>query len=124
MVIKKNKNLNYYLKLPWSYTVTTVKQDGEEFFIVRVNELPGVCTDAKTIEEAMRLIKESIKGAVELYLENKEEVPEPIDQEVYKGNISYRTTSKRHSRIAREALIKNASLSSVIDECIDRALKS
>ncbi len=122
MAIKKNKNLEYYRSLPWSYTITQAKEDGQNFFIIRVNELPGVCTDAPTIEEGMRLIKEAIQGAIEIYLENSEEIPEPVDQETYKGNISYRTSSKRHSRIAREASARNASLSAVIDECIDKVL--
>ena len=68
-------------------------------------------------------IKEAMRAAFELYIENGEEVPEPVDPEAYKGKIAYRTTSRRHLRIAREALAKNASLSSIIDECIDRSLK-
>lgn len=68
-------------------------------------------------------IKDAMKGAFELYLENNEEIPEPVDQDAYKGKIAYRTTSKRHSLIAREALVKHASLSSIIDECIDKILK-
>ncbi len=121
---QKNKNLKYYLKLPWSYTVTTTSEGGgKTLFIVRVNELPGVVTDAPTIQEAMNLIKEAMKGAFELYRENGEVIPEPVDPETYKGRIAYRTTSKRHARLAQEALVKRVSLSTVIDECIDRQLK-
>lgn len=123
MVMKKNKTLRYYLGLPWSYTVTTVHDDGKKYFIVRVNELPGVCTDAPTIEEAMAEIKQAMTAAFELYREMGEEIPEPVDPEVYKGRIAYRTTGLRHARIAREALSKKASLSSIIDECIDKSLK-
>ena len=123
MDTKKNKNLKYYLNLPWSYTITTTKEDGETLFIVRVNELPGVCTDAPTIQEAMSLIKEAMTGAFELYMDNGQEIPEPVNPETYKGRIAYRTTSKRHARLAQEALAKNASLSVIIDECIDKQLK-
>lgn len=123
MVTKKNKNLDYYLNLPWSFTVNTTFEDDKPLFIVRVNELPGICTDATTIEEAIKLIKEAMKGAFELYVENNEEIPEPVDPEVYKGKIAYRTSSKRHSLIAREAVAKQRSLSAVIDECIDKTLK-
>ncbi len=123
MVMKKNKSLKYYLNLPWSYTVITAKENGETFFIVRVNELPGVCTDAPTIQEAMLSIKEAMQGAFELYLENGEVIPEPVDPEAYKGRIAYRTTSQRHARLAQEALIENVSLSAVIDKCIDKQLK-
>jgi len=92
-------------------------------YIICVNELPGVCTDAPTIDAAMELIKEAMAGTFELYLENDEEIPEPINEEQYKGNIAYRTSSRRHHRIAREAQMRKASLSSIIDECIDQALK-
>lgn len=123
MATKKNKNLNYYLKLPWSYTINTTYEDGNPLFIVRVNELPGVCTDAPTIEAAMKLIMEAIKSTIKLYIEQGEEAPEPIDQEAFKGNIAYRTTNQRHYRIAREATLQKKSLSTVIDECIDKSLR-
>jgi len=125
MAIKKNnkKIIEHYLNLPWSYTIETTKEDGKMLYIICVNELPGVCTDAPTIDAAMELIKEAMAGTFELYLENDEEIPEPINEEQYKGNIAYRTSSRRHHRIAREAQMRKASLSSIIDECIDQALK-
>lgn len=123
MAIKKiKKNINYYLNLPWSYTIETTHENGAHLFIVHVNELPGICTDAPTIEEAMTLIKDAMKGAFALYLKHGEEIPEPIDQEKFKGNIAYRTTSKRHYSIARLAQLRNTSLSDIIDECIDKSL--
>lgn len=123
MATKKNKSLKQYLDLPWTYTIITAKEDGEPFFIVRVNELPGVVSDAPTIQGAMRGIKEAMQGAFELYRENGEEIPEPVDPEAYKGRIAYRTTGKRHARLAQEALVKHISLSAVIDQCIDNQLK-
>ena len=116
------KKLDYYLNLPWTYTVETAKDGDETLYVISVNELPGICTDAPTIDEAMLLIKEAMLGVFQLYLENGEEIPEPVDQEQYKGNIAYRTTSRRHYLIAREAQRKNSSLSRVIDEFIDVVL--
>jgi antitoxin HicB len=123
MATKKRKDIKYYLSLPWSYTITTTMEEGAPLYIIRVNELPGVCTDAPTAEEAIKNIKEAMECIFELYLEKGEEIPEPADQEAYKGKIAYRTSSKRHSLIAREALARQTSLSSIIDECIDRTLK-
>ena len=125
MAMKKSnkKIIDHYLNLPWSYTVETAKEDGKTLYIVCVNELQGVCTDASTIDAAMELIKEAMVATFELYLENNEEIPVPIDEEEYKGNIAYRTSSRRHHRIAREAQMRKASLSSIIDECIDQTLK-
>jgi len=120
---KNKKNIEHYLNLPWSYTVETTKENGQILYIVCVNELPGVYTDAPTIDAAMELIKEAMAATFELYLENNEEIPEPIDEKQYKSNIAYRTSSRRHHRIAREAQIRKSSLSNIIDECIDQTLK-
>jgi hypothetical protein len=51
MVIHKadKKNADYYLKLPWTYTIETAKdEEGNNYYIVYVNELPRICTDAST----------------------------------------------------------------------------
>jgi len=120
--MKNKKTLDYYLNLPWTYTVETAKDEDQTIYIICVNELPCICTDAPTIDEAMKLIKEAMTGLFTMYLEKGEKIPEPIDEDQYKGNIAYRTTSRRHYLIAREAQKKNASLSKVIDEFIDAAL--
>ena len=119
---KAKKLIDYYLNLPWSYTIEQEAYQGKHYFIIRVNELPGICTDAESIEEGMELIKEAIEGAVTLYLKNGEPVPEPIKRENYKGNIAYRTTSERHYHVAKIAQIKHKSISKTIDYLIDTAL--
>jgi antitoxin HicB len=122
-MVMKNKNLNYYLSLPWTYTIeTTQDENGNSLYIVSVNELPGVQTDASSIQEAMELIQDAMKGAFKLYMKHGEEIPEPISEDDYKGNIAYRTTSRRHYILAREARKRNQSLSKIIDECIDYSL--
>jgi predicted RNase H-like HicB family nuclease len=121
--MKNKKNIAYYLDLPWTYTIEIGKDDkGGKIYIVEVNELPGICTDAPTFDEAMVLIKEAITSAVRLYMKLGEDVPEPINEETFKGNIAYRTSTKRHYLLAKEALKKKLSLSKLIDEYIDSAL--
>ena len=78
MVTKKE--VKYYLNLNWSYTIEQEVEKGKRFFIIRVNELPGVCTDAETLEQGMKNILEAIEAAIILYLENGETIPEPIKQ--------------------------------------------
>src|ERR1700733_15152651 len=112
MVTKKQ--LEYYLNLPWSYTIEQEITDGKHYFIIRVNELPGICTDAETVSEGMELIKEAIEGAVILYLKNGEQVPEPIKKEKYKGNIAYRTSSERHYHVAKLANAMHRSISKTL----------
>lgn len=75
---KINKNIEYYLNLPWTYTIETEEDEkGNPIYVVYVNELEGIATDAPTIEKAMKLIKEVMEATFEMYLENDEEIPEP-----------------------------------------------
>ena len=120
---KKYKSINHYLSLPWTYTVEQVRdEDKNKIYVVRVNELPGICTDAISLDEAKESIKEPMKAAFEFYMENNEEIPEPVNEEDFKGNIAYRTTSRRHYLISKEAQKKEQSLSQVIDSLVDTVL--
>ena len=119
----KIKDINYYLNLPWTYTIETTKETGELLYIVHVNELPDITTDAPSLDAAMVLIKEAMAGAFELYLKQGDEIPEPVDPDEFKGNIAYRTSSTRHYRLFKEAQKRNQSLSQLIDQCIDLALR-
>ena len=117
------KNLQYFLNLDWTYTIEIEKHEEKKYYIIRVNELPGICTDAETLDEGMQLIKEWIEGAVRLYLKNGEEVPVPIKKEDYKGNIAYRTTTERHYKVARIAKTMHKSISKTIDDLIDAGIE-
>jgi len=120
---KKYKELSYYLELPWTYTVEQAKDENDnKIYIVCVNELPGICTDALSVDEAMEFIKEPIAAAIEFYMENDQDIPEPIREEDFKGNISYRTTSRRHYLISKEAQRRELSLSQLIDNLVDTVL--
>ncbi len=117
------KGLKYYMNLDWSYTIEQETYRGKRYYIICVNELPGICTDAESIEEGMQNIKDAIAGAIKLYLKNKEPIPEPIKKQHFKGNIAYRTTCERHYSIARLAKRMHKSISKTIDELIDAELE-
>lgn len=112
------KEIKKYVEMPWSYTVE--QEDGN--FIVYVNELPGICTNAKTINEAMEEIKDAIYAAVELYLDQGKVIPVPINKAKFKGKIAYRTSAERHYMIARVAQQKHKSLSKALDMIVDAGL--
>jgi predicted RNase H-like HicB family nuclease len=116
------KDIKYYMSLNWSYTIEQETHKGSSYYIIRVNELPGVCTDATTVEEGMREIRDAIEGAVRLYLKNKEPIPEPIRKEQFKGQIAYRTTNERHYHVAKAAETMHKSISKTIDDLIDAGL--
>lgn len=118
------KDKDYYLSLPWTYSIETEKQDGSIYYVIRVNELPGICTDFDSVEKGMEEIKELILCAVEIYREKGEPVPEPVDRKKYKGNILYRTDSNRHYLIAKTAQSMHKSISKTLDALIDKGLES
>ncbi len=113
------KDLKYYLGLNWSYTIELSTHKGKKFYIIRVNELPGVCTDATTIEEGMKEIQDAIAATIELYLEQGDPIPEPINKEKFKGHISYRTTKERHYYLAKLAQQKHMSMNKALDMLFD-----
>lgn len=117
------KNLKYYLGLDWSYTIEQVTHSGKKIFIIRVNELPGVCTDAKTIEKGMKDIKDALTAAIELYLELGDLIPEPIKKEQFKGNLAYRTTSERHYCLAKLAQQRHVSMNKALDMVFDAGMQ-
>lgn len=117
------KNLKYYLGLNWTYTIEQCGHKGKKIFIIRVNELPGVCTDAKTIEQGMKDIQEALTGTIELYLEQGDPIPEPISRDEFKGHISYRTTSERHYLLAKLAQQKHMSMNKALDMVFDEGIK-
>lgn len=120
---KDIKDTQYYLGLPWTYTIETETHEGVSYYIIRVNELPGICTDSESLDQGMKEIKELIVCAVEIYKEKGESVPEPINKDLYKGRILYRTDSQRHYRIARTAKAMHKSISKTLDDLIDTGLE-
>lgn len=119
-----NKDINYYMNLPWTYVIQQdVDAKGKLIYVVSILEFPGVKTDATTPQKALKEIKEALEAAVELYIELGKEIPEPVRREDFKGNIAYRTSEERHYALVREARRRKLSISKVIDDCIDSVLR-
>ena len=117
------KDLKYYTGLNWSYTIEQSFHKSKKFYIIRVNELPGVCTDASTIEKGMKDIQDSIIATIELYLEQGDPIPEPIEKEKFKGNIAYRTTKERHYFLAKLAQQRHVSMNKALDMVFDAGIQ-
>jgi predicted RNase H-like HicB family nuclease len=112
------KEIQKYVDMPWSYTV----EQEEGHFIVYVNELPGVCTDAKTISQAVEEIKDAIYASVELYIDQGKEIPTPMNRADFNGRIDYHTSAERNYMIAKLAQQKHRSLSKILDMLVDAGL--
>ena len=74
---KMSKDLDYYLNLNWTYRFEWSDEDNA--YIATIAELNGCMTDAQTIEEAARMIKEALKSYIENFLGLGKQIPEPAN---------------------------------------------
>ena len=70
------RDLNYYLGLP--YTIEIIPD--EDFYFVRVLELPGCLTYADTLEKLSPMIKDAMRDWIEVRLQYGEDIPEPLER--------------------------------------------
>ena len=115
------KNLEYYLQLPWSYRFEWSADDN--CYVVSIAELKGCITHGGTIEEAVEMIQDALKSYIACSLQYKDEIPEPLKPVDYKGKIPYRTTPDKHYRLAKRAKALGVSINALIDEAVDMQLK-
>jgi antitoxin HicB len=80
------KNLNYYLDL--KYTVCLKKNSGGSYF-GEIEELIGCMTEGNTKEEVLEMLEDAKKAWLEVALERKLQIPEPVQDE-FSGKFSIR----------------------------------
>ncbi len=115
------KNLQYYLNLPYSYIVEWSEAD--ECYLGSIVELEKNMTCGETPEEVIKNLKEALEAYVNTSIANNMEIPEPLKLTDFKGNITYRTTSAKHYQLAKTAKIKGISINSLIDEAVEEKLQ-
>jgi antitoxin HicB len=70
------KNLDYYLNLPYSYIIEWSEVDN--CFLGSIVELERYMTCGQTHEEVLSNLKEALASYVATSLENNMEIPEPL----------------------------------------------
>jgi len=115
------KNLNYYMKLPYSYTIEW--SDVDKCFLGSITELERNMTCGQTREEVLSNLKEALASYVATSLAHNMDIPEPLKINDFKGNITYRTSKERHYNLAKYAKLYGKSINTFIDEAIGEKLK-
>ena len=116
------KNMNYYLKLPYTYVIEWSDPDG--CFLGSIVELEHNMTHGQTHEEVLSNLKEALVSYITTSLENNMEIPEPLRINDFKGTITYRTSKERHYKFAKQAKLYGKSINALIDETIGEKLES
>ena len=117
-----NKDLNYYLSLPYSYSIEW--SETNNCFLGSIVELEKNMTCGETPEEVMTNLKDALIAYIDTSLANNLEIPEPVKLSDFKGNMTYRTSRERHYAIAKTAQSLNMSINAFIDEAVMEKLKS
>jgi antitoxin HicB len=112
-----NKDLNYYLNLPWSYRFEWSEVDN--CYVASIDELKGCMSDGETIEEATAMIKDALKSYIDCSLHHGDQIPEPVKILDFKGKIHFRTTPQKHYMLDKKAKACGDSMNDVINAAID-----
>lgn len=108
--VKRNK-LNEYLSRP--YTRELIKNEDGTWF-ARVMELKGCMTEGNTKEEALKNLDDAMKGWIEVAIEDRESIPEPLESRSFSGKFVIRVPRTMHRDLAKRAEIEGVSLNQFV----------
>ena len=114
-----DKDLEYYLSLPYTVELTPEPQGG---WFVGIKELPGCMTDADTPEEALGEIRQLQKEWLQIALEDGFSIPEPRLKEQYSGSFRLRLPRGLHRRLVEEADREGVSLNTLCSTLLAQAI--
>jgi antitoxin HicB len=104
-------NAKAYLNQP--YHRETVRNEDGTFF-ARVVEFPGCMTEGDTEANVLANLNDAMIAWIEAKLEDKEEIPKPIEDENYSGKFLVRVPKTIHKELARRAEIEGVSLNQYV----------
>jgi len=119
---EQNKDLSFYLSLP--YTIEVIRDNDEENsgWVAKVVELPGCITQADSFEELGEMIRDAIRGWIEVGLEAGIPIPEPNTREDYSGKFVVRVPKYLHRELVKTAARENVSLNTFISTTLGKAV--
>ncbi|MDQ0188837.1 toxin-antitoxin system HicB family antitoxin [Alicyclobacillus cycloheptanicus] len=115
-----DKNLDYYLSLP--YTITLMPDTVSGGYVATINELPGCITQGENVEEAIRMIEDAKRGWIEVALEDGQDIPEPARAEDFSGKFNVRVPKSLHRTLVEKAKEEGVSLNQYINYQLARSV--
>jgi antitoxin HicB len=119
------KDLNYYLNIPYTFTVKPDLDDGG--FIAEFSDLQYCVGTGDTIDKAINDAMIAKEGWIKSAYADDIIIPEPITEE-FNGRISLRIPKSLHRKInelaKKEGVSANQLLSNLISMGIGRKMKS
>jgi len=104
------KNLNYYMKLPYNKVVTFLDDESGKYYVSEVLELSGCSSTGDTEMEALAGLTEAMEGYLQTKLDYGDPIPEPITTEDFSGKFLLRLPKTLHRKLSYESQKEGVSL--------------
>ena len=104
------KDLEYYMSLPYTITVTPHNDESGFYYVGSVLELDGCHSDAETKEELLEGMAIAMRGWLESCLENNIPIPEPKTADDFSGKFTLRLPKSLHQKLTLAAEKEGVSL--------------
>lgn len=104
------KNLNYYLDQPYNIIIKPIRDESGDYYAARVLEFDGCIATGDSLQDTHEAIYEVLEGFIEDMMENEEEIPEPIGDEQFSGNLRVRMPKSLHRELSQAAKLEGVSL--------------
>jgi antitoxin HicB len=112
-----DKNLNYYLKLPYTLIVSIENDNDGSCYVARLQEIPYLIGTGNTPEAAIKELEINKRLKFDADLELGFPIPEPSN---YSGQFHLRIGTSLHESLARLAALENISLNQYITNILAR----
>lgn len=103
-----NKDLAYYMSLPYRVEVIEDKEEGG--FALHCPELPGCMTCAETVELGFKMLEDAKRSWFTACLEDGIAIPEPSKIEDYSGQFKLRLPKSLHKLLAQKSSEEGVSM--------------
>lgn len=112
------KNLKYYINL--EYTIRLKKYSDGSYF-GEIEELPGCITEGSTEQEVLANLMDAKKSWLEVALERKITIPEPMEDE-FSGKFNIRLPKFLHRKLVYKARREKVSLNNLVATTLASAI--
>ena len=96
-----NKDLNYYMKLPYKMEIVEDKSEGG--YVISFPELNGCITCGETMEEALKNADEAKEAWLMTCLEDGVSINEPMESKDFSGQFKLRLPKSLHKSLSEHA---------------------
>jgi antitoxin HicB len=104
-----NKDLDYYMALPYAITVIPDPHCGG--YVAKITDLPGCITQAESLDELMNMIQDAKRCWIDGALQDEIEIPEPVNpNDVEPSKFLLRLPKSLQRELAARAKLEGVSL--------------